>query len=118
MSIQTSIIMFLIIYFAGNFFGSFLFLAVYGAIMGYLLSPMVPFELLEGIQGINIIIVILSKVSDFLVYRLTLCLLGNFSCFFVVCLFFFKSTFLKILSGIPSEWQTVCKDYQQTALGG
>ena len=32
--------------------------------MGYLLSPMVPFELLEAIQGVNIIIVILSKVSQ------------------------------------------------------
>ena len=39
--------------------------------MGYLLSPMVPFELLEAIQGVNIIIVILSKVS-LLCTRMTL----------------------------------------------
>ena len=65
---------------------------------------------------------------------LTHCLLGNFSGFFVVCRIFSKSTFQKILSGIPLEcqtvwtlirpddlwgliWiQTVCQDYQQTTL--
>ena len=66
---------------------------------------------------------------------LTLCLLGNFACFFVVCCFFFKSTFSKnsfmntirvsnsldfqirpdILSGLI--WvQTVCKGNQQMTL--
>ena len=35
-------------------------------------------------------------------------MLGNFSCFFVVCWFFFKSSFFeKILSWAPSECQTV-----------
>ena len=66
---------------------------------------------------------------------LTLCLLGNFSRFFCRLLTFSKITFfLKILSGVPSEcqtvwilirpdvlsgliWvQTVCKGYQQTIL--
>ena len=71
--------------------------------------------------------------------ELTLCMLGNFACFFVVCGFFFKINFSKkslrntirvsnsldpdqaerfvgpdILSGLI--WvQTVCKDYQQTS---
>ena len=64
---------------------------------------------------------------------LTLCMLGNFACFFVICksFFFFKLTFSKKSLGIPSEcqtvwiqirpnillgliWvQTVCKGYQQ-----
>ena len=63
--------------------------------------------------------------------------LGNFSCFFVVCWFFFKNQlFWKILSGIPYECQTdwiqirpdvlsgliwvqsVCKGYEQTTLVG
>ena len=56
---------------------------------------------------------------------LTLCLLGNFACFFVVCQFY-----KKILSGIPLEcqkvWikirpdqvQAVCKGYQQVTLEG
>ena len=36
-------------------------------------------------------------------------LLGNFSWFFVLCWFFFsKSTFSKILTGIPLKCQTVC----------
>ena len=63
-------------------------------------------------------------------------ILGNFACFIVVCWFFSKSTFFKILSGIPSEcqtvrihirpdvlpgliWvQTVCNGYQQKTLVG
>ena len=63
---------------------------------------------------------------------LTLCMLGNFACFFVVCDFFLKSNIsIKNLSEIPSECQTVwiqirpdvlfgliwvqtlCKGYQQ-----
>ena len=40
---------------------------------------------------------------------LTLCMLANFACFFVICGFLFKLTFSKKknLSGIPSECQTV-----------
>ena len=67
---------------------------------------------------------------------LTLCLLGNFSYFFVVCLYVQNQLFQKILLGIPSVcqtvwnqispdkmsgliWvQTVCKVYQQTTLVG
>ena len=30
--------------------------------MAYLLSPMVPLQLLEAVQGLNIVIIILSKV--------------------------------------------------------
>ena len=30
--------------------------------MAYLLSPMVPIQLLEAVQGLNIVIIILSKV--------------------------------------------------------
>ena len=63
---------------------------------------------------------------------LNLCLLGNFPCFFVICWFFQNQLFGKILSGSPSECQTVwiqirpdilsgliwvqivCKGYQQT----
>ena len=38
---------------------------------------------------------------------LTLCPLGNFSCFIVVCLFFSKSTFSKnSFKNIPSECRT------------
>ena len=64
--------------------------------------------------------------------NLTLCLLGNFSMLFCRLLFFQIQLFRKILSGIPSEcqtvwiqirpnlllgliWvQTVCESYQQT----
>ena len=74
------------------------------------------------------------KHRVFRVFCLTHCILGNFSCFFVVCCFFSKLTFEKILSKIPSEcqtvwtlirpddssgliWvQTVCQSYQQTSL--
>ena len=67
---------------------------------------------------------------------LNLCMLGNFSCFFVVCRLFQDQLFRKILSGTPSEcqtvwtqirpdkmsgliWvQTVCKSYQQMTLVG
>ena len=62
-------------------------------------------------------------------FELTLCLLGTFSEFFVLCCFFSKSTFSSmcqtvwiqirpdILSGLI--WvQTVCKGYQQTTLVG
>ena len=38
---------------------------------------------------------------------LTHCILGNFSCFFVVCWFFQNYLFEKNLSEIPSECQTV-----------
>ena len=59
---------------------------------------------------------------------LTLCMLGNFACFFVVCGFFLKINFLGIPSQCQTVWtqirpdvlsgliwvQTVCKGYQQT----
>ena len=64
----------------------------------------------------------------------TLCLLGNFACFFVVCWYFSKSTFTKIYFSNtiwvsnslapdqarhfvgPDLGPTVCKGYQQTTL--
>ena len=67
-------------------------------------------------------------------YSLILCLLGHFSCFFVACWLFQNQFFRKILSGIASEFrtvciqirpdflsgliwvQTICKGYQQTTL--
>ena len=74
--------------------------------------------------------------SQFRLYllHLTLCMLGNFACFFFchLWIFFLNKLFQKCLSGIPSEcqtlWiqirpdvlsglilvQTVCKGYQQT----
>ena len=48
----------------------------------------------------------------------TLCPLGNFSCFFVVCWLFSKSTFPKILSGIPSECQTAWIQIRADILSG
>ena len=59
--------------------------------------------------------------------NLTLCILGNFSCILSSADFFQNHLFWKILSGIPSEcqtiwiqiliWvQTVCKGYQQTTI--
>ena len=76
----------------------------------------------------------IKKIKKIFKPILTLCMLGNFACFFVVCGFFFKINFFKKnLTGIPSEcqivwiqirpeiflldliWvQTVCKGYQQT----
>ena len=76
-------------------------------------------------------------INDKLISALTLCTLGNFSCFFCrLLIFFYNQLSRKILSEIPSEcqrvWiqirpgvllgligvQTVCKNYQQTTLGG
>ena len=68
-------------------------------------------------------------------YHLSLCPLGKFSGFFVICWFSQNQLFQKIISGIPSEYQTdwiqirpeilsgliwgqtVCKSYQQRTLG-
>ena len=60
-------------------------------------------------------------------WKLTLCMLGNFACFFIICGFFFKLTFLKKICKKyhqcqtvwiqirPNIWvQTVCNSYQQT----
>ena len=41
------------------------------------------------------------------IWAAELCLMDNFAQFFAICWFLSKSTFQKILSGIPSEWQTV-----------
>ena len=49
---------------------------------------------------------------------LTLCMLGNFACFFVVCGLFFKLTFQKNLSGIQSECQTIWIQIRHNVLSG
>ena len=68
-----------------------------------------------------------SEISSFTI-RSTLCMLGNFSCFVVVCWLFSKWTFSKnsfwntiwVSNGLdqdrdPRTWiQAVCKGYQQT----
>ena len=76
------------------------------------------------------------NTCSFLCKALTLCLLGNSACFCRLLIFSKNQLFGKILSGIPSEgqtvwirfrrdilsgliwFQTVCKSYQQTALVG
>lgn len=60
--IQTSLVLFFVIFYGGNTVGAFLFLVVYGGIMTFLLSPLAPMSLLAGFQGVNILIVIASKV--------------------------------------------------------
>ena len=45
---------------------------------------------------------------------LTLCLLDNFTCFLSFADFFQNQYFRKIISGLPSECQTLRKDYQPT----
>ena len=92
-------------------------------------------RLLQIIGGALRVKCIYLKYSEALV-GLTLCPLGNCSSHFVACWFFFQNQlFRKILSGIPSEYQTVwiqirpsilwgliwvqtvCKSYQHTTLG-
>ena len=80
----------------------------------------------------------LPKIWFILTYgydkKLTQCMMGNFPCLLLSAEFFSKSSFLKIISGIPSVsnrlnpyegphfvrgliWiETVCKGYQQTTL--
>ncbi|XP_064615370.1 mannose-P-dolichol utilization defect 1 protein-like [Liolophura sinensis] len=60
--IQTVLIGFLVLFFGGQAFQAFLFLAVYGGIMAYLMSPMAPLTLLAYLQASNIIIVLASKL--------------------------------------------------------
>ncbi|KAL4220413.1 Mannose-P-dolichol utilization defect 1 protein [Mactra antiquata] len=60
--IQTSLVMFLVLFYGNNMMGSFLFLLSYIGIMVYLLSPVAPLTLIETLQGFNIILVIVSKL--------------------------------------------------------
>ncbi|XP_053404433.1 mannose-P-dolichol utilization defect 1 protein homolog, partial [Mercenaria mercenaria] len=62
LGLQTSAVLFLVLFYAGNILGSFLFIAVYGGIMAYLLSPMVPMKLLAAIQTVNIAVVMAGKL--------------------------------------------------------
>ena len=51
--------------------------------------------------------------------QVNLCVLGDFLCFILPSANIFQNKlFQKILSGVPSACQTVCKDYQQTTLIG
>lgn len=65
LTIQTSLIAFLILFFGGNAVGAVMFGALYTGIMGYLLSGLCPIAVLSALQSINIPIVILSKVRLF-----------------------------------------------------
>ena len=66
-----------------------------------------------------------SKYSKFFfspgyihVFKLVLCMLGNFACFFVVCGFFlFKLTLSKNLSGIPLVSNSLAPDQVQHFVG-
>ena len=50
---------------------------------------------------------------------LTLCMLGNFACFFIVWIFYLKTEFFKKnLLGIPSEYQTVWIQIRPDILSG
>ncbi|XP_052217712.1 mannose-P-dolichol utilization defect 1 protein-like [Dreissena polymorpha] len=62
LAIQTALVMFLVLMYGGRQLGSFLFLAVYVAIMAVLLSPATPKGLIAAMQGVNIIIVMASKL--------------------------------------------------------
>lgn len=62
LTIQTSLIAFLILFFGGNAVGAVMFGALYTGIMGYLLSGLCPIAVLSALQSINIPIVILSKM--------------------------------------------------------
>ena len=59
-----------------------------------------------------------SKRLENMIMKLSLCLLGNFACFFVVCSFFQSQLFGKILSGIPLECQTVWIQIRPDILSG
>lgn len=63
LTIQTSLIAFLILFFGNKVVGALLFIISYIGIMGYLLSGLCPISILGALQSINIPIVILSKVS-------------------------------------------------------
>lgn len=64
LTIQTSLVLFMVFFYGGQAVGAFLFVAVYSGIMAYLLSPAAPVALIAAMQGVNILIVIASKVSD------------------------------------------------------
>lgn len=62
LGLQTSAVLFLVLFYAGSVFGAFLFVAVYGGIMSFLLSPVAPMKLLAAIQTANIGIVMTGKL--------------------------------------------------------
>ncbi|XP_048757251.2 mannose-P-dolichol utilization defect 1 protein homolog [Ostrea edulis] len=62
LTIQTSLIAFLILFFGNKVVGALLFIISYIGIMGYLLSGLCPISILGALQSINIPIVILSKM--------------------------------------------------------
>ena len=63
MAIQCSIIIFLVYVYGGRTLTGLVFLVAYTAIMWYLLSPLAPRHLIDAMQGMNIVIVMASKVQ-------------------------------------------------------
>lgn len=62
LGLQTTAVLFFVLFFGGNILGAFLFVGVYGGIMAYLLSPMVSMSLLAAIQTVNIVVVMAGKL--------------------------------------------------------
>ncbi|XP_060080368.1 mannose-P-dolichol utilization defect 1 protein-like [Ylistrum balloti] len=60
--LQTTVIVYLVLYYTGQKSGAILFLVIYSLCMAYLLSPVASIQLLSVIQSFNILIVILSKM--------------------------------------------------------
>ena len=65
LAFQTIIIAFLVLYFSGQKVQAVGYVGVYVAVMGFLLSPYVPFQLLSLLQTSNAFVVLVSKVSGF-----------------------------------------------------
>ena len=61
--LQTSLVLFLVLYYARKVVSAFLFVLLYSGSMAFLLSSAAPVTLVEAMQGVNILIVIASKVS-------------------------------------------------------
>lgn len=62
LAIQTVSVAALVIFYGGNLIGSIGFTLVYTLIMAYLMSPLVPMNILALFQSVNIFILCLSKL--------------------------------------------------------
>ncbi|WAR28881.1 MPU1-like protein [Mya arenaria] len=62
LGIQSAIVIVLVLLYGGRTLGGILFVLLYTATMGFLISPMAPKELIAAMQGANIIIVMASKL--------------------------------------------------------
>ena len=65
--LQTLSIAFLIFYYNRQIPQGVVYVIVYTVSMVFLLSPLVPMSLLAAFQGINVVIVAVSKVSCFVI---------------------------------------------------